>query len=49
MKVLIVSDNFYPEQKNHLKLLLIHIKFFLKNTQFKSRIIFNNNEKFKKT
>ena len=48
MKVLIVTDNLYPELGGSFKAITDTYKILLKNPQFKSRIVINNNGNFKK-
>ena len=48
MKVLIVADNLYPELGGSFKAITDTYKILSKNPQFKSRIVINNNGKFKK-
>ena len=48
MKVLIVTDNLYPELGGSFKAITDTYKILSKNPQFKSRIVIHNNGKFKK-
>ena len=48
MKVLIVTDNLYPELGGSFKAITDTYKILLKNPQFKSRIVIHNNGNFKK-
>ena len=48
MKVLIVTDNLYPELGGSFKAITDTYKILLKNPQFKSRIVIQNNGNFKK-
>ena len=48
MRVLIVTDNLYPELGGSFKAVTDTYKFLSQSTQFKCRIVINNNGKFKK-
>ena len=48
MKLLIVCDNLYPELGGSYKAITDTHKILLENTDFKTRIVFNNNGKSKK-